>query len=64
MDEKQTRVLKEMSFRTGGKFGSPFNPHLFQPGSGFTEKDYDDFLLTLTRLGYVQKYGRTVPISC
>ncbi len=61
MDEKQTRVLKEMSFRTGGKFGSPFNPHLFLPGSGFTEKDYDDFLLALTGQGYLQKYGETGP---
>jgi len=61
MDDKQIRVLKEMSFRTGGKFGSAFPPRLFQPGSGFTEKDYDDFLLTLTSLGYIQKYGENSP---
>ncbi len=61
MDDQQTRVLKEMSFRTGGKFGSPFPPCLFQPGSGFTEKEYDDFLLLLTSQGYLQKYGETGP---
>ena len=61
MDEKQTRVLTAICGRTGGKFGSPFNPHLFQPGSGFTENEFTNFLTRLVSQGYIQNFGENGP---
>jgi|GEM_PF-1100132 hypothetical protein len=57
MDDKQTRILKEMHFRTGGILGSPFNPNMFQQGSGFNEKEFADFLRSLKSEGFIQEYG-------
>jgi hypothetical protein len=61
MEEKQNRVLKAIYGRTGGKFGSPFNPLLFQPGSGFAEKEFTNILTTLISQGYIQKLGENGP---
>ena len=61
MEDKQTRVLKAMYDRTGGRLGSPFNRYLFQPGSGFTEKEFDGFLSTLISQGYIQNFGENGP---
>jgi DNA-binding MarR family transcriptional regulator len=56
MEPKEIRILKEMYTRTGGIFGSPFNSHLFQPGSEFTEEEFKNFLIRLEKNGYIRPY--------
>lgn len=61
MDDKQIRILKAMYDRTGGNFGAPFNPFMFQPGSGYTESEFATFLDLLKKREFIQLFGETGP---
>jgi len=61
MEDKQVRILKAMYDRTGGNFGTPFNPHMFQLGSGYSESEFVTFLDFLKKRGFIQLFGETGP---